>query len=231
MCPYQTWQRGYFLFCEAQRCSWIREPLNTYSNVGFFAVGIWLFIQHRHLIQLRLIGLSAILIGVLSAFYHATSSEMGEILDLGSVYLLLATLVCFNSERMGLITPGQSEAGAAVIAISGMLSLVFFKSAGQPIFVVLILSALILEVVIYRRAKSNQQSIPYRYGYLWAAIGFHLAAFTFWQLDHQRILCFPESRVFQGHALWHLLGAVTFPCLDRFYGQFVKQSHRRRQTL
>jgi hypothetical protein len=39
--------------------------------------------------------------------------------------------------------------------------------------------------------------------------GLVVAATAFRQLDVAGVLCFPESRVFQGHALWHLLCAAS----------------------
>jgi hypothetical protein len=41
-------------------------------------------------------------------------------------------------------------------------------------------------------------------------------AFVIWILDRERVLCAPES-LLQGHAVWHILGAIAAVCLFRSY--------------
>ena len=54
-------------------------------------------------------------------------------------------------------------------------------------------------------------------GWLGLAGGIFLIALLIWQLSHtEGLLCFPES-VFQGHAVWHLLCAVSTAAIYVYY--------------
>lgn len=218
MCPYDTWQRGTFLFCEADRCGWIRQPINTVSNAGFLIVGFWLLKRYRRVPQVRVIGVAALFVGVLSAFYHATSSYVGEVLDLGSMYLLVGGIVAFNLQRLDVMGVKASEVWAAAISLVGMIALFFIRGPGGVIFDVMILAAISLELIWYLRNRARVD-LP-SYTYFWSALGCYAIALTIWWLDSAKIVCFPESLWFQGHAVWHWLGALNFFFLARYYSQF-----------
>ncbi len=221
MCPYETWQRGTFVFCEAHRCSLISEPINTFSNLGFVVVGIWVLKKFRRVPQVRLIGVASLLVGILSGFYHATSSYFGEVLDLGSMYLLVGGLIAFNLQRLDVIRVKTSEGLALALSVVGMIVLFSIHGLGRPLFDGMVLSAISLELLIYLRERKH--GLTYRYLFFWLALGCHLSAFGIWTLDSKKIVCFPESW-FQGHAVWHLMGACTFIFLTKFYLQFWKHS-------
>jgi hypothetical protein len=220
MCPYDSWSRGLLTYCEAARCGWIREPLNTLSNLGFIIVGLWIFIGYRRVPQVRMIGLAGFLVGILSAFYHATSSHFGEILDLGSMYLLVGSLCAFNLARLGRLPRAEAERVGAILALGGLFGLLLFPDWGTRIFDLFIGGALLIEGLIYLKVKRERRALGYSYRYFWSALACHASAYGFWVLDHDRLFCHPESSWFQGHAVWHLLGAVTFVFLAKFYRQF-----------
>jgi dihydroceramidase len=41
-------------------------------------------------------------------------------------------------------------------------------------------------------------------------------AYVIWILDNTRLVCF-ENSLLQGHAIWHILGAVSVFFLHRYY--------------
>ncbi len=217
MCPYESWSPATFVFCEFQRCEWVKEPVNTYSNIGFLIVGLGLWGRYHRVPQVRVIAVGSVLVGILSAFYHATSSYVGEVLDLGSIYLILGGLVAFNLQRLGLLSVKTSERFAVAVSVLGMAILFRWRGIGETIFNVLLFLALLLELKIYLQAR--KPGLTCRYRFFWLALACHLTAFGLWWLDSEKILCSPQS-LFQGHAVWHLLGAGTFYGLSRFYLQF-----------
>ena len=52
--------------------------------------------------------------------------------------------------------------------------------------------------------------------WLWRAAAALGVAFLIWVLDITQAVCSPESAL-QGHAVWHMLGALAGWCLYRYY--------------
>jgi dihydroceramidase len=76
--------------------------------------------------------------------------------------------------------------------------------------------ALVLEY--YFRMKDKPQI---NVQLLQVGIGLLAGAYIIWILDNTRIVCF-ETSLLQGHALWHLLGAVSVVFLHQYYLSEVK---------
>src|SRR6188768_208198 len=78
-------------FCEAARDGRVRQPANTFSNLGFVVAGL---VIAWHAGRTRLHGLATpyacivVFLGPASAAMHATQSERGGQLDLLSMYLI-----------------------------------------------------------------------------------------------------------------------------------------------
>jgi hypothetical protein len=65
-----------------------------------------------------------------------------------------------------------------------------------------------------------------------AGVGLFALAFVIWILDNERILCAPAALA-QGHAAWHLLGAVAVALLYFYYlseTPIVRDKHKRLRT-
>jgi predicted membrane channel-forming protein YqfA (hemolysin III family) len=76
---------------------------------------------------------------------------------------------------------------------------------------VLLLTGLALEVRVRRTRPAGVDG-----RWLTAAVLVLAIGFAAWVLDIRRIACSPES-LLQGHALWHLAGAVGSLLLFRYY--------------
>ena len=59
----------------------------------------------------------------------------------------------------------------------------------------------------------------------WLSLSSLIIAATFSALDAARVLCFPENHFFQGHGMWHLMGALALFFSYRHYLQFEKEMH------
>jgi len=83
-------------FCEAVRDGFIRQPINTYSNLAFVLAGLMMIafgrddwsrgkrnnLMQSHRAYLLIFGFAAIVIGVGSFFYHASLTFIGQWFDL-----------------------------------------------------------------------------------------------------------------------------------------------------
>ena len=54
--------------------------------------------------------------------------------------------------------------------------------------------------------------------------GLLIAAFVCSMLDQANVWCYPDSHLIQGHAVWHVITAVSFYFIYLFYSQFDLES-------
>src|SRR4051812_48690824 len=95
-CPWSSLLPSPAEFCERSLCAWIRQPGNTASNVGFLAVAVVLYGATRAPSRRHLRGIAHVSLAtaVGSAFFHASETYWGELLDylgmLGAMGWMLA---------------------------------------------------------------------------------------------------------------------------------------------
>lgn len=214
-------------FCEAARDQLVRQPANTLSNAGFVVAGL-LIAGHlgragsRDAVLSRPVGTTyavlVVLLGPGSAAMHASQSALGGRLDTTSMYLLASFAAAYALARLlALGGVGFATLFTALLLVcelvgswSRPLPVVMF--AGNLAFGVLLLAAIAIEVVLARRPDRH---IDLRWGL--AGIATMVVAFAVWNgAKHGTPFCDPDS-LLQGHAVWHLLGAVAAYCLFRLY--------------
>src|SRR6478735_97334 len=89
-------------FCEAARDGWVKQPANSFSNLGFVVAGL---VIAWHAGRARLNGLATayacmvVFLGPASAAMHATQSELGGHLDLLSMYLVASFAAAYALMR------------------------------------------------------------------------------------------------------------------------------------
>jgi hypothetical protein len=219
-------------FCEAARDGLVKQPANTFSNVGFVAAGLLIAWHagnrsgegaspwaHRRLPTAM--ACLVVLLGPASAAMHATQSALGGQLDLLSMYLVAsfaAGYAAMRWRRAGTLLLAVAFAGGVAFcelvgAWDGSLPVVMH--AGNAAFAVLLVVATVLETLIMRRGQTRV-----RRGYAYASLASILVAFAIWNATRVW-LCAPHSLV-QGHAAWHLLGAVAAYYLYRFYASEIR---------
>lgn len=156
--------------------------------------------------EVRLLAASLLLVGLGSAFYHASLTFAGQVLDVSGMYLV-ATFILFH--RLGprlSLSPVGGALGFTFVNAALMVGQVTTPAMRRPVFAVLLTLALLVE---WRASRAGRR-------WLGAGALVMLVAFLFWVLDQQRLLCAPDS-LLQGHAVWHLLGALASACLYRSY--------------
>ena len=95
-------------FCEsAHTQSPIRQTANTISSLAFVCSGMLLITGRRDLSRLPyiysvIIGFSSLIIGVGSAFYHASLTFIGQFLDVFGMFLLAAFTLVYAGSGSGI---------------------------------------------------------------------------------------------------------------------------------
>lgn len=218
-------------FCEAARDARVLQPANTYSNLGFVLAGL---LVAWHAGRVRLGGLATpyacmvVLLGPASAAMHATQSTLGGHLDLLSMYLVASFAAAYAVMRWygrdRLFFWQVFSLMVAGCELVGLLSddVPVVQQSGNLAFAALLLTAVVVEVRLWRRTAGERTDL--RWGT--AALGTILLAFLIWNAT-KTLWCDPHS-LLQGHAVWHLLGAVSAYLLFRFWASERQSSSSSR---
>lgn len=226
-----------FHFCEANRMdSLIRQPSNTWSNLGFFLVGLFtltLGIQDlkyserkesdnflvRYPIFSIMFGLSAIYVFIGSFFYHASLTSFFQKMDQAGMYSLIIMVITFNIYKIFPLIRIKGEwrsSHALLMAFAmGMNYLILttmVKFNINVLFPALVIVAF-LTSVYYLLFVSREH---YFTKYLWASFVILVLSAIIWILDRTNSVCSPES-IFQGHALWHIMNAASILFIYMYY--------------
>jgi len=215
-------------FCEAARAWIVLQPANTFSNVGFVVAGLviaWhaglrgnaggVLSTHRHLPTAM--ACLVVLLGPGSAAMHATQSALGGHIDMLSMYLIASFAAAYAAMRwlrggiplFIVVFVGGVAFCELVGGWGGTIPVVTYS--GNAAFALLLIVAVVLEVLIMRRGQTQARRL-----YAYASLASILTAFAVWNATKEW-LCDPNSLV-QGHAIWHLLGALAAYLLYRYYG-------------
>ncbi|WP_243058171.1 ceramidase domain-containing protein [Nocardioides sp. SR21] len=213
-------------FCEAARDAVVLQPANSFSNLGFVVAGL-VIAWHAGRIprdKWALNGLATpyaclvVLLGPASAAMHATQSEVGGQLDLLSMYLVAsfaaayAVLRWYRRDRVFFW-----QLFLLLVAACELIGLLgddvpVVQQAGNVAFAALLLTAVVVEVRLWRRHENGVRT-DLRWGA--GALGVILVAFAIWNVTKTH-WCDPHS-LLQGHGAWHLLGAVSAYLLFRLW--------------
>ncbi|MGB7819172.1 MAG: ceramidase domain-containing protein [Ornithinibacter sp.] len=216
-------------FCEAARGTWVLQPVNSWSNLGFVIAGLMVAWYAGDRLRLGLTlgahpGLATayavlvVLLGPGSMAMHATQSDLGGHLDLLSMFFVSGFALAYALMRFLRRGPGTLVVafvlavglGMAVHLQGGSVPLV--GSIGNAVFGVELMIAIALEVALVRRREPRQDVA---FGV--ASVVVLATAFAIWRTgknDHP--WCDPTS-LLQAHGIWHVLCAVAAYLLFRHY--------------
>ena len=213
-------------FCEAVAAGTVRQSANTWSSlafawVGFLVLGLMLEDRRAQSVQANamtqsmlypiVFAAAIITVGLGSAFYHASLSFLGQFFDVFGMYLIGTFVIVYNISRRYQLP--ALRGAASYLLLNALLAVALWEVPvlRRYLFAALIAVALWLEW----RARSDQdRSIDFRY--LSASLAVLALAFGIWILDITHLVCAPESLI-QGHALWHLLGALSSGLLYLYF--------------
>lgn len=215
-CPWSELKQSKLSFCEEPLCGWVKQPGNTWSNLGFLLVSfvIWKQIaktQHR---MLGWFAFVSTVIGLGSAFYHASGAYFAAVADYSGMFLVTGLMTAMNTRRwLGISSHTTGWLFLATTSVLIALSVLFPESA--RIIYVLSAPCCLIELRLFFRDKSH---VTYRYYLLsWLAVGLGTLA---WSLDETKVICDPTNHILSLHAVWHLLMALALYTLFQFYRQF-----------
>ncbi len=232
-------------FCEENH--WdkvVVQPANTWSNLGFLIVGLFMFVTGINDLRIKkekgekgafrnllaqypvfsfLMGLSCIYLFLGSFLYHASVRYLPQKLDITSMYFLTVVLMAFSLFRSRFLDHGKKREKIlpwliiAVIIANTFIFIYIMEINVNVLFPFFILTVFIGNL-IYALRNNLKKSMARKALYLSFAV---LAiSFVMWILDREDIMCNSGS-IFQGHAIWHVLNALSI---------FLIYSHYRSDT-
>lgn len=197
----------------------IRQPVNTWSSFAFVIGGVIILASlkagggnpdYKRLFGV-LVGLASVVIGLGSAFYHASLTFIGQFFDIFGMYLLTALMLVYALTRLYGWSRSRALSVYIVLNIALTVLQIAVPDTRRYAFAVVLILGIIVESVLRWRKPIRIEGRLFGMG-----LGLFTLAFVIWILDNTRILCEPES-LFQGHAIWHILGAVAVVFLHRYY--------------
>lgn len=218
-------------FCEmAGPSSSIRQKANTWSSLAFIFSSFLILALDRNLRVNRnamsranvvLLSMATLLIGLGSAFFHASLSLIGQFFDVFGMYLLASFILSYALSRL---CGWQNSTAASLyvgLNIALVLLLLFLPEVRRYLFAFILLAGIVTEVVARRSKKLLISKTWWNTAFLIFSIGY-----VIWVLDNFRIVCNPSSWL-QGHAIWHILGAVSIVLLFMYFAgeRKVSRSH------
>ena len=216
-------------FGEASRPGLIKQPVNTWSNLGFVFTGLFIgwCLMHgayspnknaltQNTFYSAFFASLVVWLGPGSMAMHATETHLGGRLDMLSMYLVAAFLAAYAIERFFRLSwISFSILFVAVVAVCLYVQNLPYRMplvdySGNFIFALFIILTAIFEALNSFIRKMNHDL---KWGAL--SLGVILLAFVIWKISLLNNT--PSYSLIQGHGIWHLLCAVSVYCLFRYY--------------
>jgi len=222
-CPWDRFEKGTISFCEKPLCSWVVKPAETWSNIGYIIVGIYVLklAVKENQTHLKKIGHTGITLGLFSGIFHATGTFFGEFLDVSSMFLFTCLGISYNAQRLFNLNQNKVKLIFYPSLLSSMALLLIYRPIGIPLFAIQFTTAIIFELILYLNGKKGKAPIANYYYFKLMAITFVISWIVWW-LDLLKIVCDPTNHFFNGHAFWHLGTSLSFYFVYRFFTQFNK---------
>lgn len=199
-------------FCETPRVgSLMLQPANSWSSFAYVFVGFLLMLDARARRDVSafppegatMFGIAAITVGVGSVLLHATLTLWGQFADVLGMYLVSGFSLVYAIAKIARLDRAKSALLYAAVCAALVAVLLVAPEVRRWLFFAVLLSALMIEIGFARPLRSGVAIRFLLLGILVKAVGFGV-----WVLDQKRLLCAPDSLI-QGHAFWHLCGAVS----------------------
>src|SRR3989344_2908620 len=179
-------------FCESLHMGTILQPANMISSCAFVLASIFVAYKYRNshgYIYAVILGL----IGLGSAYYHTKLTFIGQTIDVAGMYFLVTFVLLAVLKQTRKHFLAYFLIGNAVL----ILIMVSVPDLRRYIFAGLVLTLIIM---FWKQNLLNK--------YFWTSLLIMAVAFIIWTLDITSVWCYPDS-ILQGHAIWHILGAVS----------------------
>ncbi len=225
------WDHTGDAFCEASRPGLIKQPSNTWSNIGFIVAGLTMawqlsrgrFNENRNIFtqsNFTAIFFSslAVFLGPGSMAMHATETRAGGFLDMLSMYLVAGFSTSYAMQRFFNYGPQRfTIIFAAIVVLCVNVQGLPYRMPLVGYFGNFIFGVFVSMTVIFEALNSFVRKFDHEIKWGLLSLGSLLVAFLIWNLEKKtEMFCNPYSLI-QGHAIWHLLDALAVYFLFRFY--------------
>eukprot|EP00462_Mataza_sp_D1_P020858 CAMPEP_0175143274 /NCGR_PEP_ID=MMETSP0087-20121206/13330_1 /TAXON_ID=136419 /ORGANISM="Unknown Unknown, Strain D1" /LENGTH=268 /DNA_ID=CAMNT_0016427303 /DNA_START=63 /DNA_END=868 /DNA_ORIENTATION=+ len=235
-CPWAGWARPNVKWCENNLCAWITTPANTWSNLAYIVLGLYMLLDaksrtNKHKTSnttLFYIGWASIVVGLCSFAYHASYTAFFQWGDFVGMYIFGSVPAVLNLRRFHIVTHRQQLRVAVLLVLFLSLLTALLQQIKFPIQLVIVAiigTTLAQETFLFLRERtaaqhSNKKAsaslAPNRAKFVQGIVFLFLGG-TCSFLDVTNRWCDPDNHVIQGHALWHVLTAWALLCLYKFY--------------
>jgi len=220
-------------FCEAVVDGSIRQPVNTWSNLGFILIGILIILRGEDDLSARgpggdttgnsvalmrntpvyswIYGAAMVVLGFSSFFYHASLTFVGQWFDVMGMYVLVGFMLAYNVSRLTGSSPQRISVVYATGLALGAWLLIAWPEARRWAFAALVLVAVGAELAVRRRVPG-----PRADRLLVGSLALLVLAFGIWLADLKGWMCSPQSCL-QGHGAWHLLCSASAGLFYLYY--------------
>lgn len=199
-------------FCEAPRFgSLVLQPANSWSSLGYVLAGFMMIVLGRSRgwqsamtpVAAIVLGITAIIVGLGSVLLHATLTLWGQFFDVLGMYLVGSFLLVSALARWMRLPERRAIMLYLLLCAVLVAGLIAVPETRRWLFAVVLVFAIVVELAAARPRRPGIQVRWYLLG-----IATNAVAFLLWNLDQHGYACRPDSLI-QGHAAWHLLGAVS----------------------
>ena len=211
-CPWTQFDRDPYPFCEEALCAWIREPANTWTNIGYLIVGILLWRKRKEHNLYYYFSFASIFLAFGSGIFHMSNAIWGKKLDVMAMYLVSSTSIFLSLQKRISINERNFFLGFLCLNIIGYPLIGWGKAGG--IFFLLQVIFVILHEITY--AQENPLSTEKK-NLLIKIVCVFFGSFTLSQLDQTGILCDPKNHILTGHGIWHLGTAYCIFLVSEYF--------------
>lgn len=199
-------------FCEAPRFgSLILQPANSWSSFGYVFAGFLMIVLAKARgwgsamtpATAIAFGITAITVGLGSVLLHATLTLWGQFFDVLGMYLVGSFLLVSALARWRRISDRRAIMLYLLLCAALIAMLIAVPEVRRWLFALVLILAIAVELGFARPRRPGVRLRFYLLGIVVNAV-----AFILWNLDQHGYACMPSSLI-QGHAAWHLLGAVA----------------------
>lgn len=210
-------------WCEQTLCSWISEPMNTWSNVAYLIAAIYIFwrVKKNPSIENYWFAPFMFLMGLFSMIYHLSNLYITQVLDFIGMFLFTFWALNINLRRLNFISSRQYLKTLTFFVLTStvlvhIMYLTFIKY--QFLIALIALSIIITEYYCFKKEKE----FLINYNFFKISLILLVIAQSASLLDVTRTICFPNSIFPQGHAIWHILSCFSLVFLYHHYALITK---------
>lgn len=204
-------------YCEETLCQFISEPANTWSNLSFILVGIFIMIRknkgENESRFVELYGINTVFVGVTSLLYHLSNNFLTQFIDFLGMYAFFGLLLLGNLELLGKVKKEKLLPIYLWSFIPYSALFFCFRYFGIPVqlsMFIIIMGGLFTKFLIFKNHKVN-------YKKFFLALSVFVVAFSCQLADINRIACDPTNHWIQFHGLWHIFNGIGMGLLFLYY--------------